>query len=150
MTLKTGADVKARSEAAEDLAYLTGDAAIREKVKHYLLSDPDPCVAQSIEKGLAISGNKDLEFQLVDEAWRSPQRVPDRALLDQMIHMADLAAGNPVRGWTQVMPESSAEEKRRSSSQQEFYRQQIERTIAPRRGDNKAQTEAWLQTARGK
>jgi hypothetical protein len=150
MTLKKGADVKARREAAEDLAYLTGDAATREKVKHYLLSDPDPCVTQSIEKGLAISGNKDLELQLLDKAWRSQQRVPDRALLDQMIHIADLAAGIPVRGWTQIMPEPSAEEKRRSSSQQEFYRQQIEQTLAQRRGDNKAQTEAWLQTAQGK
>jgi hypothetical protein len=69
--------------AAEvQLACLEGDIAARKKVALYVTGRDD--ITAIRKTGLALSKNKELELQLLDEAWRSLDRVPDWYFLDEM------------------------------------------------------------------
>jgi hypothetical protein len=76
----------ARKEAAERLAYLGGDEAVREKV-HWLLAadvDQNPLersnVLIAMANGLASSRNLELQLSLLMAAWRDVGRVPSGQL----------------------------------------------------------------------
>ena len=123
------------------LACLEGDRAARKKVELYLTGVDD--ITGIRKKGLALSKNKDLELKLLDEAWRSVNRVPDQYLLDQMILLRHLAAGIPVRGWTMVSPGTTAEVTRAQAETAPYIKEIVD-TLSERHGANKTSTQAFL------
>jgi hypothetical protein len=123
------------------LACLEGDRAARKKVELYLTGVDD--ITGIRKKGLALSKNKDLELKLLDEAWRSVNRVPDQYLLDQMILLGHLAAGIPVRGWTMVSPGTTAEVTRAQAETAPYIKEIVD-TLSERHGANKTSTQAFL------
>jgi len=91
-------------KAWDELAYLTGDAAAREKVRLYLAARngelakfpaPDEQAGRfgDVEKALALSKNKKLEIELLHAAWRDVRVAPDEGLLYYMTELARLDAG---------------------------------------------------------
>ena len=79
--------------AEVQLACLEGDQAARMKVELYLTGRDD--ITGIRKTGLALSRNKNLELQLLDDAWRAIDRIPEQSLLDQMILLRHLGAGIP-------------------------------------------------------
>jgi len=70
----------ARREAAVRLACLEGDDATRAKV-HFIaaeeeFADPNISIAWILVDGLASSRNKQMQLNLLEEAWRNPQLLP--------------------------------------------------------------------------
>jgi hypothetical protein len=128
------------------LACLMGDQAARKKVELYLTGRDD--ITGIRKKGLALSRNKELELKLLDEAWRAVDRVPDQALLDQMIQLRHLAAGIPVPGRTMLSPGYTRAEVIRAQAETAPFIKEIVATMSRRQGANKTATQAFLDEFR--
>jgi hypothetical protein len=89
-----------RRLAAERLAYLAGEDAVRAKVRSIAenanRSDGD-LVAWIMIDGLGASRNKQLQFALVETLWRDPERVPTTVLHDALYDARVLTHSSMVR-----------------------------------------------------
>jgi hypothetical protein len=124
------------------LACLEGDLAARKKVQLYLTGRDD--ILRIRATGLALSRNKQLELKLLDEAWRSPARVPNRYLLDEMILLRHLAAGIPVPDFGMIAPGSTKDEVVRAQAEAAIYISEIVATLTQRQKENRSATQAFL------
>jgi hypothetical protein len=125
------------------LACLQGDSAARKKVALYLTGRDD--ITGIRKTGLALSRNKELELQLLDEAWRSLDRVPDRNLLNVMIELRHLEAGIPVPDSHRFMPGPTKDEAVRELSERARYIDEIVATMPERQGANRSATQKFLE-----
>jgi len=89
--------------AAEQLAALPGDDAMRAKV-HWLLAGRDDSqdVRQTMAEGLAASRNYDLQLQLLEDAWRDPQHTPNALLQTAITNTRLYQAGKMRPGWRMI------------------------------------------------
>jgi hypothetical protein len=124
------------------LACLQGDVAARQKVALYLTGRDD--ITGIRKTGLALSNNKKLELQLLDQAWRSLDRVPDRYFLDEMIELRHLEAGIPVPDYGPIARSPTKDEAVRELAQRTSYVDEIVATMPQRQGANRSATQAFL------
>ena len=124
------------------LACLEGDRAARKKVQLYLTGRDD--ILGIRETGLALSRNKQLEIELLDAAWRSPARVPDNELLDEMILLHHLDAGIPIPDRGMIAPSHTKDQVARAHAETAPYIAEILATMNRRHGTNKSATQAFL------
>jgi hypothetical protein len=124
------------------LACLEGDRAARKKVQLYLTGRDD--ILGIRETGLALSRNKQLEIELLDAAWRSPARAPDKKLLDEMILLRHLDAGIPTPDRGMIAPSYTKDQVARAHAETAPYIAEILATMNQRHGDNKSATQAFL------
>jgi hypothetical protein len=124
------------------LACLEGDQAARKKVELYLTGRDD--IVGIRKTGLALSRNKELELKLLDEAWRSLERVPDQYFLDEMILLRHLKAAVPVPDSGMMAPSYSKDEVIRAQAETAPYISEIIATMAQREGANRSATQAFL------
>jgi len=125
------------------LACLEGDLAARAKVALFLTGHDD--ITGLRRTGLALSKNKQLELQLLDNAWRSPERIPERYLLDEMIALRELEAGIPVPDTRPIMAGPSQEKAAREAAERRQYLNEIVATMALRGGPNKVAAQQFLE-----
>jgi hypothetical protein len=124
------------------LACLVGDVAARKKVALYLTGRDD--ITGIRKTGLALSKNKALELQLLDEAWRSLDRIPDRYFLDEMIELRHLEAGIPVPDSGRIMRIPTSDEAAHELAERASYVDEIVATMGQRQGANKLATQAFI------
>jgi hypothetical protein len=124
------------------LACLEGDIAARKKVSLYLTGRDD--ITGIRKTGLALSKNKELELQLLDDAWRSSDRIPDRYFLDEMIELRHLQAGIPVPDIYPVMRGRTKDEADRELAERALYIDEIVASMPQRQGANKSATQEFL------
>jgi len=125
-----------------ELACLEGDIAARKKVALYLTGRDD--ITGIRKTGLALSNNKKLELQLLDEAWRSSVRIPDRYFLDEMIELRHLEAGIPVPDSGPIMRSPTKDEAVHELAERASYIDEIVATMPQRQGANKSATQEFL------
>jgi hypothetical protein len=158
-------DDVARQRAAIELSTLRGDTAAREKVRLFSYRDQafrNSCcyvctpIDDAIEVGLALSQNKELEIQLLDEAWKSPAMAPDERFLSKMMLLKRLDAGVAVAGSksgnvfylsAEDIDWSSSATPGKETEDEARYRQSLEEIVATlpqRSGQNRADTAKFL------
>ena len=142
------ANCRCRTEnvAAEQLAALPGDDAVRAKVQ-WLLTDGDDHqdIRQVISGGLAASRNYDLQLQLLEGAWRDPQHTPDNMIQRAIENTRKFQAGKPLEGWRMIAhPESPDAIASRLAIQQHNDVQAIVDSLPQRTGRNLTDTAYFL------
>jgi hypothetical protein len=158
-------DDEERQRAASELSTLRGDDAAREKVRLYLFKDQafrnTCCFVCSpfdsvLEKGLALSTDKDLEIEAIDKEWRSPARVPNDELLSEMRLLTDLKEGIPRAGYKQSgmfyvtwdmladQPDATPVQRSRVEEIDRRYYKELVATMTQRTGQNRADTALFL------
>jgi hypothetical protein len=128
------------------LACLQGDVAARKKVALYLTGRDD--ITGIRKTGLALSNNRNLVLQLLDQAWRSLDRVPDQYFLDEMIELRHLEAGIPVPDYGPIARSPTKDEAVRELSERTSYIDEIVATMPQRQGANRSATQAFLDEAK--
>lgn len=137
-----------RREGAQKLAYLIGDDAIRAKVR-LIAEDPEDGsdatpISPILLDGLPSSFNKQLQLDLLEEAWQDPRRVPTGILQNALREAKELMHSSmpTPQGlvWAGGEDESQAAlaENRREIDE-------IEATLDLRTPANRAATLAWLK-----
>jgi hypothetical protein len=125
-----------------ELACLEGDIAARKKAALYLTGRDD--ITGIRKKGLALSKKKELELQLLDEAWRSIDRIPDQYFLDEMIELRHLQVGIPVPDSYPVVPGRTKDETVRDLAERALYIDEIAASMPQRQGANKSASQEFL------
>jgi hypothetical protein len=136
-------------KAWDELAYLTGDVAAREKVRLYLAgrngelakfpgSDEQADRLGDVEKALALSKNKQLEIELLHPAWQDVRSVPDEGLLNSMTELArlDTGIGIPDSCGMCAMPRTKWDD---VQALEKPYIDEIVATMPERKGENRKQ-----------
>ena len=104
---KTASDscsCESRNGAAEHLAALPGDDAVRAKIRWLLAEGEDEDgIKNAMADGLAASKNYDLQLQLLQAAWRDPRRVPDSTVLNAIENTRLFKSGKALPGLRMVM-----------------------------------------------
>lgn len=140
---------KARRETAERLAYLSGDDAMRAKVR--FISDdpdngePDPVGAIMVD-GLPSSRNRQLQLTLLEQAWRDPQHVPTFRLESALRQARELVD----RGWVtveQLRYAGTPEERKVAVDEYQNNLKQIVSTLPLRTPENRERTTEFLNKA---
>jgi hypothetical protein len=142
---------KDENAAAERLAALPGDDAVRAKVRWLLTEDEDHNNAQSaMTAGLAASRNYDLQLQLLLAAWRNPQHVPDSTLLDAIENTRLFQAGKALPGWRMIAGAAPADaESQRLAEERRADVQAIVDSLPQRSGRNLTDTAYFLMEFAG-
>jgi hypothetical protein len=141
-------------KAWDELAYLTGDAAAREKVRLVLAAwdgELKPFSAASEETSrigdadfaFAQSKNKRLEIDLLHAAWLDVRNIPDEGWLNSMTALARLDAGIGMPDTCGMcgMPRTKWEDK---MALEKPYVDEIVATMPQRTGENRKETGAFL------
>jgi hypothetical protein len=137
---------EARRDAALRLACLDGDDAVRAKIRFIAtsgLGDPDS-VDWLMLNGLSSSSNRQLQLDLLEQAWRNPQNVPTYQLQTALRQARQLAHGQIVtdepRAWTSTPEERQA---RLKELQNEI--DALVASLPQRTEENRARTIAYLK-----
>jgi hypothetical protein len=131
-----------RQDAAVRLAFLSGDDAIREKVRWLLdpRNDLGEDVQQQMLDGLASSGNLKLQLDLLEAAWRDPRQVPEPAVLDAMQQTRAFMRKQTLDGWTMsVAAKTDAASKLADQERQRDISEMVD-TLPQRTGENRRDT----------
>ena len=139
-----------RSNDAQRIAYLIGDDAIRAKV-HLIAEDPDTssvsdaaAITRMMMEGLCSSWNKQLQLDLLEDAWQDPSRVPTSALqralrqAKQLMHSSMPTPDNLLWIGDNDERQAALAENRREIDE-------IEATLDLRTPENRAATLSWLK-----
>jgi hypothetical protein len=140
--LITNGDGPEQREAAQRLAYLTGDDAARAKIKWLLSTDQN--VARAMVDGLAATKNQALQLQLLREAWSDPAHAPDGTLQWALRRAEGFARGQMERGWTMAAVQKDDKVTRALEAD---YSEDLDRVIASlpeRKGDVLTDTAYYL------
>ena len=133
----------AQSHAAQQLAFLTGDEAAREKVKWLAQDDID--VRREIASGLASSQNLALQLQLLEDVWHDVRHAPDMSILAAINQTRAAQNGKTSPGWQMVIaPSEQNDITRRAAAQHHDDIQQIIDTLPHRTGQNLTDTAYYL------
>jgi hypothetical protein len=138
----------ARREAAERLAYLSGDDAVRAKVR-FIVADREKGDAYPISPimvdGLPSSRNKQLQMDLLQAAWRDPRHVPTSVLQTALRQAKELDRGQSVTDEA-LLWAGTAEQ--RQTALMEYQREIIEiaDTLPQRTEQNRVETLEFLKT----
>jgi hypothetical protein len=95
-TVATEQRREARREAALRLACLEGDEAVRAKVRLIAAGGEADTVTRMMVEGLASSQNKQLQLDLLEQAWRDPATVPTFELERALREARELQQGKMV------------------------------------------------------
>jgi hypothetical protein len=140
---------QARREAAERLAYLPGDDALRAKVRFIAAAtdngDPDP-VGFIIVSGLPSSRNLELQLTLLQQAWRDPQHAPTLILQSALRQARELVR----KGWVtddQMVYAGTSEERKMAQEALQSDLKEIVATLPLRSGENRDRTIDFLEKA---
>jgi hypothetical protein len=151
---KTASDsccCESRNTAAEHLAALPGEDAVRAKVR-WLLSDggDEEDIQNAMAGGLAASNNYDLQLQLLLSAWRDPRRVPDSEVLNAIENTRLFHSGKALPGWRMVVgsvpPDAVS---RRLADERHADVQEIVDSLPRRSGQNLTDTAYFLMEGVG-
>jgi hypothetical protein len=135
-----------RRKAAEQLAYLGSDDAIRAKV-HFIVEDrengdADP-VSHIMLDGLPSSNNWQLQLDLLQAAWRDPSHVPTDILHSALRQAKELLENGQVTDDAQIW----AGPPQQREANLEKYRSELNEIVATlpqRTSANRAETVAYL------
>jgi hypothetical protein len=138
----------ARRDAAVRLAYLPGDDAVRAKVR--LIADERESGASNpvgpiLRDGLPSSRNKQLQFKLLEAAWRDPHRVPTGELHTALRQAKELMHKELVTDEA-VLWEGTPEEHQAALMEYQGEINEIIVTLPLRTESNRAQTIAFLKS----
>jgi hypothetical protein len=140
---------RSRHGAANQLAFLGGDEAVRAKIFWLAKGNGGDSVQREMMDGLASSRNLELQLELLEAAWRDVRHVPDSSLLSAMGQTRAFMREQTLPGWQMVvMPKTDPaskiadEERRRDVSE-------IVETLAQRTGNNRRDTAYFLMEYSG-
>jgi hypothetical protein len=138
-----------RSEAANRLASLPGDDAVREKVR-WLLDDShdNQSISHAMSGGLPASRNLQLQLSLLQAAWNDPQRTPD-STLEEALALTRHFLSNPTMlpGWRMVVMPSSGKPDAAAQQAIDQHNSDIDyiiQSLPARAGDNRRNTAYFL------
>ena len=130
--------------AAEQLAALPGDDAVRAKVR-WLLAEEQEDVRQEMAGGLAASRNYELQLQLLEDAWRNPQHTPDSKIRNAIENTRAFQAGKMRPGWQMIVdPQAPTSTDHRLADESHADLQAIVDSLPQRSGQNLADTAYFL------
>jgi len=148
--IEASATPEVAKKAWDELAYLTGDAAAREKVRLALaarngelakFSAPDQEKSRigNEDMAFALSKNKQLEIELLHAAWLDARNVPDQGLLYSMTALARLDAGigMPDTCGMCAMPRTKWDD---TQALEKPYIDEIVASMPQRTGENRKET----------
>lgn len=134
-----------RRLAAERLAYLTGDDAVRAKV-HFIAEEEDrgdnDLVSFIMIDGLPASRNKQLQLDLLQALWRDPEHVPNAILHTALRDARDLMHDSMVKDHEWGI---TAEERRADLDRFKSDLALLVPTLPSRTDANRAQTIEFLK-----
>jgi hypothetical protein len=140
-----------QQQAAQQLAYLPGDEAVRAKVRWFLdsFSGANESLEKQMLEGFASSRNLKLQLDLLEAAWLDPQRTPQSSLLDAMQQTRAFLRHQTLNGWSMVSvpiaedaPNTAEQERRADISK-------IVATLPQRTGENRRDTAYYLMEFNG-
>jgi hypothetical protein len=137
--------------AAEHLAALSGDDAVRAKIR-WLLSDvgDEDSIQSAMVDGLAASKNYDLQLQLLQAAWRDPRRVPDSTLLNAIENTRLFQSGKTLDRWRMVVGSAPPDAvSQRLADERHADVQEIVDSLPRRSGQNLTDTAYFLMEGAG-
>ena len=137
-----------RRDAAIRLACLSGDDAVRAKV-HFLATGRSDGDADSLGwimvNGLTSSGNKQLQFDLLQQAWRDPQNIPTYQLQTALRQARELTHSQTVTDEAVVWAGTPEDHAARTKEYQADLNELIA-TLPQRSAENRAQTIDFLKS----
>ncbi len=140
---------RTRREAAERLAYLPGDDAMRAKVRFIAAAidngDPDP-MGFILVNGLPGSRNLDLQLTLLQQAWRDPQHVPTSILQSALRQARELVRRGSVTEDSMVYA-GTAEERKTAYEAFQGDLKEVVATLPLRSGEIRDRTIDFLKRA---
>lgn len=139
----------ARREAAERLACLPGDDALRAKVRFIAAAtdngDPDP-VAFILVNGLPSSHNLELQLTLLKQAWHDPQHAPTLILQSALRQARELVRIGSVTD-DQLVYAGTSEERKAAQEAYQSDLKEIVSTLPLRTVENRDRTIDFLKKA---
>lgn len=142
---------QALHDAALQLAFLGGDAALRSKVRWLL--DPGNDQTGNVEgemlQGLASSRNLQLQLELLEAAWRDVQRVPENNLLEAMQQTRAFLRKQTLPGWTMTVVPPTDEASKLAEQDRLRYISEIFATLPQRTPENRRDTVYYLMEFNG-
>lgn len=110
-------DWREAAQVSEELSYLTGEAATREKVRRYLTPRDGPGnVHHSLYYGLFMARDRALVARLLHESLRDTKTPPTHSTLHTLVHLRMMLEGVEPSGQgfnPAVAPETPGERRRR-------------------------------------
>lgn len=119
-------DWREAARVAEELSYLTGEAATREKVRLYLTPKDGPGNAnQSLYYGLFMARDRALVARLLHESLRDTKTPPTHSTLHTLAHLRMMQEGVelPGRGFNPAAAPETPGQRRRREILDEYLRE---------------------------
>jgi hypothetical protein len=141
---------RSRHGAANQLAFLGGDEAVRAKIFWLAKGNGGDSVQREMMDGLASSRNLELQLELLQAAWRDVRHVPDSSLLSAMQQTRAFMRRQTLPGWQMSImapgtdPASKAAEDERQRDVSE-----IVDSLPQRTGNNRRDTAYFLMEYSG-
>lgn len=138
-----------RRKAAIRLAYLPGDDALRAKV-HFLAASSDEVgiadpIAPFMLDGLPSSGNKQLQLDLIEAAWRDPNNLPTFELQSAVREARELADGQTVAEYSSIWAATSERQRAAAMKEDQDEINELIATLPLRSEANRAKTIEYLR-----
>lgn len=140
---------KSRHAAADQLAFLGGDEAVRAKIFWLAKGNGGNSVQREMIDGLASSRNLELQLELLQAAWRDVRHVPDSSLLSAMQQTRAFMRKQTLPGWQMaIMPGTDPASKLVNEERQHDVSEIVE-TLPQRTGINRRDTAYFLMEYSG-
>jgi hypothetical protein len=140
---------KSRRAAADQLAFLGGDEAVRAKIFWLAKGNGGDSVQREMMDGLASSRNLELQLELLEAAWRDVRHVPDSSLLSAMQQTRAFMRKQTLPGWQMAaMPGTDPASKIANEERQHDVSEIVE-TLPQRTGNNRRDTAYFLMEYSG-
>jgi hypothetical protein len=131
-------DWREAARVSEELSYLTGEAATREKVRLYLTPKQGPGNAeQNLYYGLYMARDRALVARLLHESLRDTKTAPTHSTLHTLVHLRMMLEGAepPDRSFNPaVAPETPGERRRREILDE--YLRELAASLPKRSGES--------------
>ena len=138
------ARVKARHQAADQLAFLGGDEAVRAKVYWLVKENGGDSVQREMMDGLASSRNLRLQLESLETVWRDVQHVPDSSLLSAMQQTRAFMRKQTLPGWQMFVIQKTDPASKIADEERQRDVSEIVETLPQRTGNNRRDTAYFL------
>jgi hypothetical protein len=141
---------KTRHAAADQLAFLGGDEAVRAKIFWLAKGNGGDSVQREMMDGLASSRNLELQLELLQAVWRDVHHVPDSSLLSAMQQTRAFMRKQTLPGWQMsIMAFGTDPAAKAAEEERQHDASEIVETLPQRTGNNRRDTAYFLMEYSG-
>jgi hypothetical protein len=140
---------RSRQAAANQLAFLGGDEAVRVKIFWLAKGNGGDSVQREMMDGLASSRNLELQLELLEAAWRDVRHVPDSSLLSAIQQTRAFMRKQTLPGWQMAMMPRTDPASKAADGERQHDVSEIVETLPQRTGNNRRDTAYFLMEYSG-